>query len=101
MKTQSSVSVRLQKSQSRVYYARGSQRIQCSEGQIWATQDGNLRDYVLVAGDCREFAAGSTLSVTALTNAAFCVTSKAAPSWRESALLRHIREFGANLSSVA
>ena len=69
-------------------------RLRALRGTLWITVDGELDDHVLQPGDCRVFAPGSRLLVTAMQGPAELRATllPAAPWWRErlAALFGHL-----------
>lgn len=60
-------------------------RLRALQGTLWITVDGLPDDFVLQPGECRSFAAGERLFVTAMDGSAVLTAAPlpAAPAWRD------------------
>jgi hypothetical protein len=66
---------------------RAGDRIECTSGSLWITQDGDLRDIVLRAGESFRLDRSGTALISALTDARLAV-HRAAPAGLASRLGR-------------
>ena len=82
----------ISRNESRSVAARRGATVRVSRGRVWLTRDGDIRDYILSAGDSLELAAGGLVVVFGLSEAVFQVdTPVRAPGVLSELLARFIR----------
>lgn len=63
----------------RVHHALG-QRVECLSGTLWVTQDGDIRDIVLGAGDAFAFDRPGDALISALDDSRFLLLETCGPA---------------------
>jgi len=65
------------RNESRSIAGRRGTTVRVARGRVWLTRDGDIRDYVLNAGESLELAAGGRLVLFGLTEALFQIDTPA------------------------